>query len=238
MKDAINRVGDQMGLPNGWLNTDFMKTTSYTPKLIQYSQYYKTFSNPVVVRSWTPEDVDAIYIIEILKRKTYCLNQMETWLRKLAFYEANYRKIVKRSDVGKLQLLLEEPCSDEQKELYKKDFQDIIEKLYKGQNFELEIIEKDLLENSDELKMNEVFISSVSVLPVEKEMVYAMDIGIVAKVLASRPVLVGTYDSIQEVNRQIDQYYQAVWKEWEQRIDDHKEDADILERIASQPEKT
>lgn len=26
MKDAINHVGDRMGLPNGWLNTDFMKT--------------------------------------------------------------------------------------------------------------------------------------------------------------------------------------------------------------------
>ena len=45
MKDAINHVGDRLGLPNGWLNTDFMKTSSYTPKLIQYSKYYKTFSN-------------------------------------------------------------------------------------------------------------------------------------------------------------------------------------------------
>ena len=33
MKDAINSVGDRMGLPNGWLNADFMKTTSYTPKV-------------------------------------------------------------------------------------------------------------------------------------------------------------------------------------------------------------
>ena len=37
MKDVINHVGDRLGLPNGWLNTDFMKTSSYTPKLIQYS---------------------------------------------------------------------------------------------------------------------------------------------------------------------------------------------------------
>ena len=29
MKDAINHVGDRMGLPNGWLNTDFVRTTSY-----------------------------------------------------------------------------------------------------------------------------------------------------------------------------------------------------------------
>ena len=51
MKDAINHVGDRMGLPNGWLNTDFMKTASYTPKLIQYSQYYKTFSNVLRIRT-------------------------------------------------------------------------------------------------------------------------------------------------------------------------------------------
>lgn len=55
MKDAINRVGDRMGLPNGWLNTDFMKTASYTPKLVQYSQYYKTFSNVLKVRTVSAE---------------------------------------------------------------------------------------------------------------------------------------------------------------------------------------
>lgn len=55
MKDAINNVGDRMGLPNGWLNTDFMKTTSYTPKLIQYSKYYKTFSNVLRIRTISAE---------------------------------------------------------------------------------------------------------------------------------------------------------------------------------------
>lgn len=55
MKDAINHVGDRMGLPNGWLNTDFMKTTSYTPKLIQYSKYYKTFSNVLKIRTVSAE---------------------------------------------------------------------------------------------------------------------------------------------------------------------------------------
>ncbi len=55
MKDAINSVGDRMGLPNGWLNADFMKTTSYTPKLIQYSKYYKTFSNVLRIRTVSAE---------------------------------------------------------------------------------------------------------------------------------------------------------------------------------------
>ena len=45
MKQAIDRVSDKLGLPNGWLNTDFMRTKSYSPKLIEHSTYYKTFSN-------------------------------------------------------------------------------------------------------------------------------------------------------------------------------------------------
>ena len=45
MKDAINHVGDRLGLPNNWLNADFKKTDSYSDKLLQVSVYYKTFSN-------------------------------------------------------------------------------------------------------------------------------------------------------------------------------------------------
>ena len=29
LKEAINRVGDKFGLPNGWLNMNFKKTRSY-----------------------------------------------------------------------------------------------------------------------------------------------------------------------------------------------------------------
>lgn len=55
MKEAINHVGDRLGLPTGWLNTDFMKTSSYTPKLIQYSKYYKTFPNVLTIRTVSAE---------------------------------------------------------------------------------------------------------------------------------------------------------------------------------------
>lgn len=55
MKEAINIVGDRYNLPNGWLNTDFENTSSYTAKLIQYSEYYKTFSNIVTVRTVSAE---------------------------------------------------------------------------------------------------------------------------------------------------------------------------------------
>lgn len=50
MKTAINQVGDAMNLPNGWLNTDFMKTSSYSPKLPQYSRFYKSFGGTLNVR--------------------------------------------------------------------------------------------------------------------------------------------------------------------------------------------
>ena len=43
MKEAINAVGDRLGLPVGWLNTDFTNTDSYTSKLVEYSKFYKKF---------------------------------------------------------------------------------------------------------------------------------------------------------------------------------------------------
>lgn len=51
MKDAISKVGDKYDLPNGWLNTDFMKTSSYTSRVSLYSEYYKTYSNIVTFRT-------------------------------------------------------------------------------------------------------------------------------------------------------------------------------------------
>ncbi|MCL2081760.1 MAG: DUF6036 family nucleotidyltransferase [Oscillospiraceae bacterium] len=35
MKEAINHVGDKMGLPNGWLNADFKRTASFSEKLLR-----------------------------------------------------------------------------------------------------------------------------------------------------------------------------------------------------------
>lgn len=55
MKDAINYVGDKYGLPDGWLNDEFMKTDSYSPKIAQYARYYRTFSNIVTLRTITGE---------------------------------------------------------------------------------------------------------------------------------------------------------------------------------------
>lgn len=54
-KEAVNRVSDKHDLPNGWLNSDFRRTESYSDKLVQYSEYYKTFYKMVDIRTITRE---------------------------------------------------------------------------------------------------------------------------------------------------------------------------------------
>lgn len=63
MKDAINYVTDTKGLPNGWLNDDFKNTRSYTPKLVNYSKYYRTYSNVLTVRTITGEYLVAMKLM-------------------------------------------------------------------------------------------------------------------------------------------------------------------------------
>lgn len=63
MKEAINNVGDRFGLPNGWMNSDFMNTISYTPKIIQFSEFYKVFSNIITVRTVTGEYLIAMKLM-------------------------------------------------------------------------------------------------------------------------------------------------------------------------------
>ena len=55
MREAINRVRDMHKLPKGWLNADFMKTASWSPKLRQYSVAYRTFNQVLNIRMVTGE---------------------------------------------------------------------------------------------------------------------------------------------------------------------------------------
>ena len=55
MKDVINNVGDRYDLPNGWLNQDFVRTESYSTSLSRFSEYYKTYSNVLTIRTVAAE---------------------------------------------------------------------------------------------------------------------------------------------------------------------------------------
>lgn len=63
MKEAINAVGDKLALPTGWLNSDFQKTDSYSPKIVQYSKYYKTFSHILTIRTIKAEYLIAMKLV-------------------------------------------------------------------------------------------------------------------------------------------------------------------------------
>jgi hypothetical protein len=69
MKEAINVVGDELGLPNGWMNSDFIKTSSYSSKLVQYSKYYKRFGYVLDVRTITGEYLIAMKLMSGRKYK-------------------------------------------------------------------------------------------------------------------------------------------------------------------------
>lgn len=69
MEDAIRSVGDAYQLPVGWLNTDFRHTKSFTPKLIQFSKYYKTFSGILSVRTITGEYLIAMKMVSARQYK-------------------------------------------------------------------------------------------------------------------------------------------------------------------------
>ncbi|MCD8069518.1 MAG: DUF6036 family nucleotidyltransferase [Lachnospiraceae bacterium] len=55
IKDAAHNVAEKRNLSYDWLNTDFTNTSSYSPKLRQYSKYYKQFSNVLTVRTVSSE---------------------------------------------------------------------------------------------------------------------------------------------------------------------------------------
>lgn len=63
MKDAIRSVGARLDLPVGWLNTDFVNTESYSPRLVEHSKYYKTFSNILQVRTVSAEYLVAMKLM-------------------------------------------------------------------------------------------------------------------------------------------------------------------------------
>lgn len=49
MREAINKVAENNGLPNDWCNCNFKRTKSYTPKILTNSTIYRDFDR---LRVW------------------------------------------------------------------------------------------------------------------------------------------------------------------------------------------
>ena len=63
VKEAIAIIGEKYNLPNDWLNTDFEKTKSFSPKLREVSVYYKTFSGILDIRTINSEYLVAMKLM-------------------------------------------------------------------------------------------------------------------------------------------------------------------------------
>lgn len=63
VKAATLKVAEKYNLPADWLNDDFTKTTSYSPKLRNCSKHYKTFSNVLEFRTVNREYLIAMKMV-------------------------------------------------------------------------------------------------------------------------------------------------------------------------------
>ncbi len=91
MKEAINHVGDKYDLPNGWMNNNFMRIDSYTPKILEHSVFYKNYYGVMTVRT-----ISAEYLIAMkLKAGRQYKNDLSDVVRILAEHKKTGRPITK-----------------------------------------------------------------------------------------------------------------------------------------------
>lgn len=62
-KESIKAVATKFNLPTDWLNDDFKKTSSYSPKIVQYSEEYKVFCGKLAVRTVRAEYLVAMKLV-------------------------------------------------------------------------------------------------------------------------------------------------------------------------------
>lgn len=55
LKQTINNVSDKLSLPVDWMNKDFIRTSSFSTKIIRYSNFYKEYKNILTVRTVSKE---------------------------------------------------------------------------------------------------------------------------------------------------------------------------------------
>lgn len=62
-KESIRAVADKYGLPDDWVNDDFRKSSSFSYKIIQYSEFYKRFFNVLTIRTIRAEYLVAMKLV-------------------------------------------------------------------------------------------------------------------------------------------------------------------------------
>ena len=63
LNQSIKNISQKFDLEKNWLNSDFIKTRSYTPKLIEFSTFYKCFQKILNVRTVKSEYLIAMKMV-------------------------------------------------------------------------------------------------------------------------------------------------------------------------------
>ena len=63
LDQSIKNISQKFDLEKNWLNSDFIKTRSYTPKLMEFSTFYKCFQKILNVRTVKSEYLIAMKMV-------------------------------------------------------------------------------------------------------------------------------------------------------------------------------
>ena len=63
LDQSIKNISQKFDLEKNWLNSDFIKTRSYTPKLMEFSTFYKCFKKILNVRTVKSEYLIAMKMV-------------------------------------------------------------------------------------------------------------------------------------------------------------------------------
>lgn len=86
LKACVNSITDEYGLSNGWFNSDFVKTESFSQKLPQYSKHYKNFNRNFSVRIITGEYLVAMKLRSFRPYHSNCGRYFFMWRKLVNFY--------------------------------------------------------------------------------------------------------------------------------------------------------
>lgn len=176
---------------------------------------YGLFIYEIIAKAILPCQIDTIFITKVLEKEEYSIKLMKIWMLEMSDYLRNYERNLSKKAIVELQVVLSRRSYEERKNLYEKDFKDILDKEFGNVPFQLAFVQiEDLDDEKNSLPQNEgIFIDSVTILFKEKELENRVNDMVVGKVFSLCPYIVEDYHSTRVINSEIENYYEQVWSE-------------------------
>ena len=185
---------------------------------------YGLFTYEIIAKAILPCQKDTIFITKVLEKEEYSIKLMKKWILEMSDYLGNYERSLSKNAIVDLQVVLSRRSYEERKNLYVRDFKDILDKEFGNVPFQLSFVQiEDLDDKKNSLPQNEgIFIDSVTILFKEKELENRVNDMTVGKVFSLCPYIVEDYHSTRVINGEIENYYEQVWSEWKERMAEHE----------------